>query len=63
MSRLFILMVVTMSSCGCMTFKTIDNKYEITGVAIIKEAPQTVSGSDADDSFNGNEVKPKVSAQ
>lgn len=48
---------------SCATYKKIENNYYVTApvAAIIKEAPQHVSGSDAQDSLNGNKVDPKLS--
>jgi hypothetical protein len=47
---------------GCMTFKKIENHYIIQadGVVIIREGGQNISGSDAKDSLNGNDVSPEL---
>jgi len=47
---------------GCATFKKVENHYHChggSGIYILNSA-QSVSGSDADDSLNGNEVKPNL---
>lgn len=50
---LIILAAVALSSC---TFKKVENHYFIqSGVSVIHQGGQSVSGSDAEDSLNGNE--------
>lgn len=61
---LLIPMVATIGGCGCATFKKIENNYCIHAEnVIIDEAPQTVSGSDAQDSLNGNTPKLQYKGQ
>jgi len=57
------LLIISMLGSGCMTYKKVSNHYTANlGSKIeVKESPNKVSGSDAQDSLNGNDVKPEVS--
>jgi len=57
------LLILSILNCGCMTYKKVVNHYVVNNGSslLINGSPIKVSGSDAQDSLNGNDVKPEVS--
>jgi len=51
------LLIISILSSGCMTYKSVTNHYYMdNGSKVeIQSSPISVSGSDAEDSLNGNE--------
>jgi hypothetical protein len=56
-TKIIALLILSILSSGCMTYKSVTNCYHLSNGAKveIKASPVSVSGSDAEDSLNGNE--------
>jgi len=58
----FMLLILSLFLSGCATFKKIENHYHLKDQSNIniQNSPQSVSGSDAEDSLNGNDIEPDL---
>ena len=60
-TKLKSLLIISILSSGCMTYKNVTNTYNMNNGSKVemRDSPTSVSGSDAKDSLNGND--PSVS--